>query len=180
MRWLLFPFTLPWTLTVGYGWVFLMMLIGAAKIPRFDFGYGVLTAEWKNWAAKIWGYSTTLGRGIIYQPDIRDEINGPSNMIERHEDVHVRQVEDLMVLSFVIGLIIYLITGNWLLGLLIWWSGGTWQLVDFFTAAIRFGWKNFYKDSEHERSAYAQCDLIRDAGMSWSELRTKERSESHS
>jgi len=55
MSWILYCVTLPYTILVGYGWILLMMCIGTAKSPKFDVGYGVLTAEWRDWAADLWG-----------------------------------------------------------------------------------------------------------------------------
>jgi len=159
MRWILFLITLPWTLTVGYSWVILAVLGGAARAPKFDHGHGVLTAEWREWAAKYWGYSTTLGRGIIYQPGARDDIYGPSNSTEEHEDIHIYQNEDMMVLSLIIGLVVGSVTSNWVLAGAIYWSGGLWQLPNFLTAVLRHGPKYYYWGSEHERSAYAQTDV---------------------
>jgi hypothetical protein len=159
MRWLLFLVTLPWTLTVGYGWVLLAILVGAAKAPKFDYGYGILTAEWRAWAAKYWGFTTTVGRGIICQPEVRDDVHGPSNPTEYHEDIHVYQVEDAMALSLIVGLIVGGVTGDWILAGVLWWSGGMWQIPNFLTAVLRYGPKYYYWGAEHERSAYAQTDL---------------------
>ena len=162
MNYVLFAFTAPWSVTVGWGWVLLMRLF-AAKDLRWE-GTLVLTATWRPWVLKIWKYSTTLGRGIIYQPGRRAEPSAPWTQIQDHEHVHVRQIEDLMMLSFIIGLVVALCTGHWLLGLGLWWSGGLWQLPDFVTAALRRG--NPYRSSEHECSAYAQADRGPD-GKSW-------------
>jgi hypothetical protein len=164
-RWIIFAFTLPWTLTIGYGWILLMRL-GAAHKLRWE-KTAVLTAEWKPWVVKRWHYSTTLGRGIIYQPGLRADPGTAYTRIQEHEHVHVRQIEDLMLLSFVLGLVLGLFTHDWLLGLIVWTSGGMWQLPGFVTAVLRGG--NIYRDSEHELSAYAQSDLDLDGpdGKSW-------------
>ena len=175
MSWILYCVTLPYTLLVGYGWVLLMVCIGAAKAPKFDVGYGILTAEWRSWAAKTWKFSTTLGRGIIYSPGARDDMFGPSNRTECHEIVHVRQVEDLMCLSLLVGIIVWVITSNWLLGLLIWFSGGLWMGLGYVTAALRYGIKNMYRDSEYELSAYAQTDIRPGSSHSWLYFRKKLR-----
>lgn len=173
-RYILFAFTIPWTITVGWGWVLLMCAIRAAG----DLGWetsspevGVLTAVWKPWAAARWPYSTTLGRGIIYSPGERNE---PWTRTQQHEHVHVRQVEDQMMLSFVIGLVV-LTQGSPLLGVVLWLSGGAWQLPNFLTAVLRGG--NVYRDTEHERSAYAQTDELHDGKDSWlaSWLRYRDR-----
>lgn len=167
MRWLLLVVTLPWTLTVGWGWVLVMVAIRAAGSLRFEDGL-VLTATWKPWAQRRWKYSTTLGTGIVYQPGARAERDEPWTPIQDHEHVHVRQVEDMMTLSLLVGISVLLAvglgTGSWtfaaVLGAAIWWSGGLWQAPNFLTAGLRNGWNlsGVYRGSEHELSAYAQTN----------------------
>jgi hypothetical protein len=165
MRWLLFAVTLPWTLTIGWGWVLLMTAIFACKTLRFE-PTGVLTAVWRPWAAKVWKYSTTLGTGIIYQPEVRAYQGKPWTPTQEHEHVHVRQVQDQMLLALVVGTAVLLTvgftTGRWdvgaITGAILWWSGGLWQVTNFITAGLRHGWnlRGVYRGSEHELSAYAQ------------------------
>lgn len=162
-RYLLFLFAAPWSLTVGWGWVLLLALAGAARNLRWE-PTGVLTAVWRDWAARRWRYSTTLGRGIIYQENDRAAAGEPWTSIQQHEHVHVRQVEDAMLLSLVLGAVVYGVTANLWLGLSLWWSGGGWQLPNFATAWLRGG--DPYRDSEHERAAYAETGKDAD-GVSW-------------
>lgn len=161
-KWILYALTLPYTLSVGYPWVLLMMLIGAARGPEFEQRL-VLAAEWRPWAARIWRYSTTLGRGVIYQPV-------PDPRIKQHEHVHVRQVEDQMLQSFILGLVVWGLSGSYLAGLGVWWSGGIWQLTNFLSAWLRG--MHFYRGSSHEREARALTEPMRktDAGRSWLEV----------
>lgn len=175
MRWVLFALSLPWTIVLGYPWV-LFFAIFAAKDLRFD-RYGVLTAVWRDWVVRprgkdgrpIWRYSTTLGRGIIYQPSARrSRLEDPLTETEDHELVHVRQVEDLLATSFVVGVLVAAVTGNWILGLALWASGGAWQLPHFLTSAARHGGglEGLYRQNEHERSARAQTSRWC-GGKSW-------------
>lgn len=176
MRWILFGVTLPWTVTVSWGWV-IFMRIFAARDLRWEPG-GVLTAVWRPWVTKprkngrpLWRWSTTLGRGIVYQPEARRPVpSGPPTGVELHEGVHVRQVEDLMFASLVVGAIVAAVTGNWLLGLVVWWSGGAWQAPAFVASGLRSGWtlEGVYAQSEHERSARAQTSRFAGA-PSWLE-----------
>lgn len=161
-RSLLFLAALPWTLTVGWGWVLLARVLGIATDLRWE-GLGVLTAVWRPWVTKLWTFSTTLGRGIIYVPTRRAQPGWPWTRIQHHEHVHVRQVEDLMLLSLCVGTCVALASGSWLAGLAIWWSGGAWQLPNFVAALLRGG--SPYRDAEHERSAYAQTDDLAGGGM---------------
>lgn len=175
-RWVLYGLTLPWTLTVGYGWVILMCLILAAEWESLRFqGTAVLTTQWRKWASKRWNYSTTLGRGVIYHPDHVDDDSAIDTRLERHEHVHVRQIEDLMLLSFVIGAVVAALTQVWWHGLIVWWSGGAWQLPNFVAAWLR-GW-DVYRDTEHERSAYSRTDVImqRHVGTTWEQVRREKR-----
>ena len=88
--------------------------------------------------------------------------------IQHHEHVHVRQVEDRMLLSLGVGLVVAFTTGDWWLGLALWASGGAWQIPNFVTAVLRYGLKGVYLGTEHELSAYAQTDA-RTGGKSWLE-----------
>ena len=162
-KWVLFAFTAPWSV---FAWTLgcLSVGLGLAHKPRFE-GAAILTLEWRKWVTRWWHYSTTVGRVVWFQPDARDAAVELDERLERHERTHVRQVEDLMLLSFAIGLVVAL-SGNPWLGLGLWFSGGAWQLPNFVTAMLRFGWGRGYRDSEHERSAYAQCDLWPN-GESW-------------
>jgi len=166
-RWTLFGVMLPWTLTVSWPWVLLMVVIRAAGRLRFE-EYGTLTATWKPLAAKLWRYSTTLGRGIVYQDTATDDLPGPSTRTEHHEVVHVRQAEDMMVTSFLVGVAVLLAVGlgtrAWPLaaglGAGLWWSGGAWQLAGILASLLRHGANadGLYWSTEHERSARAQTE----------------------
>ena len=188
MKWVLFAFTLPWTLLT---WLLgaLSLILFVAKKPRFE-GAAILTLEFREWFARgrdgkgLWRYSTTLGRTIWWQPGSRDAKVELDERIERHERIHVRQIEDLMMLSFMVGAgaaIPMWVAGNtaggFALWFCIWFSGGLWQLPNFLTAMMRFGPKNGYRDSEHERSAYSRTDLIEQAhvGKSWCTIRQEAR-----
>tara|TARA_R100000656_G_scaffold104176_1_gene76182 strand:+ start:222580 stop:223212 length:633 start_codon:yes stop_codon:yes gene_type:complete len=196
--WIRFAFTAPWAL-VGWLWVVVMcFVVWAADFKKLRFeGAGILTAEWRPWAARFWPFSTTIGRGIIFFPGARDASDEMDERLERHERIHIWQVEDLMLLSFIIGLVVSFCTGDFLLGFFLWWSGGLWQLPNFATALLRFGhtlrwptegkWHEklagflkdlflgvAYRDSEHERSAYAQTSLWPN-GQSWFEAREGQR-----
>lgn len=192
LAWVRFAFTAPWSL-VGWLWCVLACLFQFADLKKMRFeGAGVLTSEWKPWFAKLYPFSTTLGRAIIFSPGVRENAR-----VRRHEQIHMDQVEDLMLLSFLVGLVVGLCTGNWLLAFLLWFSGGAWQLPNFLMALLRYGhlvtWpkegfffgrlKKFlsnlfmgvaYRDSEHERSAYAQTDTGPD-GLSWDDRREQIR-----
>lgn len=82
--------------------------------------------------------------------------------------VHVRQVEDMMVLSLLVATAVLAWTGDPWLPLIIWASGGLWQVTNFLTATMRHGTKDmaYYRLSEHEKSAYAQTDEW-SKGTSW-------------
>ncbi|MGW8177452.1 MAG: hypothetical protein ACWGQW_01430 [bacterium] len=162
-NWVLFAFTAPYGVIVGWGIVLLAIVLFFAHKPKLA-PYGTLTAQWRPWWAAKWKYSTTFGRAIIYHPRIADgtpEII--DHRVEKHEMVHVRQVEDRMLLAFLVGLVVFLVTGNWILGLALWVSGGVWQAPNFVTAVLRGG--HIYRDTEHERSAYAQ--VSEQHGKSW-------------
>jgi hypothetical protein len=163
--WLLFVPTLPWSLTV-WGLGLLSVVLGLANGIRWK-PAGWMTLVWRPVVASRWHFSTTLGRVTWFHPDHHD-IGTPGGLrILRHEAVHVRQVEDAMLLSILVGLGAWAWSGSWGLGLVIWASGGAWQLPGFLTAAIRYGWKGIYRDHEAERAAYSQTDYWPGGSSYW-------------
>lgn len=143
------------------GWLFplLMLMTGAAHRLHF-LDNAVLAAYWRPWVTKFWKYSTTFSRGMVLQPCV-----SPRTL--RHELVHVRQAEDGVLLALVIGILVSLVELDpwWAL---MWPSGIAWQLPNFLGALLRKG--HLYRDTEHERSAYAQTDEHHTTGRSWLEV----------
>ncbi len=180
---------LPFTLTVSYPAVLLACALGLAHKLSWQ-PEGVLTATWRPSFAKHWPYSTTLGYAMIFHPSAdRGDLDVTDTRVEKHERVHTFQIQDQMVLSLLFGGAFLLLWGGPYIALGIWWSGGTWQLTNFLTAILRHGpaapnpkepkslltryIDNAYRQSEHERSAYAQTDLITQVAgskASWNEL----------
>jgi hypothetical protein len=178
------------TLPAFMGWLFpVLSLLGLAKEPHF-LGDGVLAAIWRPWVLKPravlqkikwpfgrmfdeqgiatydptlsvarnwWKYSVTLSRGMVLQPDV-------STQLLQHEKIHVRQVEDRLLLALSLGVTASLAESDpwWLL---LWVSGVTWQLPNFLGAVLRRG--HIYRDTEHERSAYAQTDMHHVKDKNW-------------
>lgn len=188
--------TAPWTLIVGWPWVLFMRAITACRDLRWEEN-GILTAEWSEWVVRprkwrgvyrnpdgtpmrrgggyeyraLWDYSTTIGRGIVFQPGSRRaRLGDPLTRTERHERVHVRQTEDLMLTSLLVALGTFCYQRDLWLSAFVWFSGGFWQAGNFLTAVLRGG--DAYRDSEHERGAYAQTDILAGGG-SWLEMREK-------
>ena len=189
--WVLFVVALP-AVVVGYVWMLLLCTFRVAEWSSLRFqGAGVLTGRTRAKVAKKWGYSTTAGRGILYHPHAYDETPEIDNRTERHEFVHIKQFEDDTFAAFFAGLLVAAL-GWWLLDYtamqgfatwtIIWCHGVARMLTNFVTAVLRYGWKGIYRDTEHERSAYAQTDLIRLLAAhgpygSWDEMRDKVREE---
>lgn len=127
---------------------------------------------------------------IFHPASDRGDLDEVDTRIEKHERVHTFQLQDMMVLSLVLGLIDLAVTGDPWYALAKWWAGGLFQLPNFLTSVLRHGAKahrvddlrkswlkrlkeNAYRQSEHERSAYAQTDMITQLGsrtVSWREL----------
>jgi len=114
-------------------------------------------------ARNLWRYSTTIARGMIFQPNL-------SPRTIQHEYVHVRQAEDRVLLAFVVSLVVAFVELE-PLWLILWITGIAWQLPNFLTAVMRGG--HVYRGAdgrigpEHERSAYAQTDTHHVKGVSW-------------
>jgi len=162
-RWLLYPFCLPWALTMSYPGVYLMVLLRLAKNPEWK-SFGVLVATWSDWVCSWWRYSTTMGSAVIFNKEHRGV-----RQIEQHEGVHVRQYEDNCFIGFLIAALhVFVFHGHWAAGLFIWWSAGSWQLISYLTAGFRwgFGQRTMYYGAEHERAAYAETVSVGD-GKLW-------------
>lgn len=171
-RILLFVISAPYGIGVGWLWILVLMAFGFARKPKFETGL-VLTAEWRDWFAKKWKFSTTIGRAIVYHPSRRDD--DPSvvdSRLERHERKHVWQIEDLMLLSFVISICLFITGVDLEICVALYVSGGVWQVTNFLASGLRYGFtiQKMYRGSEHERSAYAQTDLCIKLGRPWEEL----------
>jgi len=163
-KWILFAITAPYGVVVGWSIILLAKIFFFAENLHFG-PYGILLAQWKPWFASKWKYSTAFGRGVVFHPKVIGKDNSIYHRIWQHEMIHIKQIESLMMLSCIIGTIVGVITGNYLLGLGIWISGGIWQLSNFMTAVLTGG--HIYRDAEHERSAYAQTSTFRNSGKTW-------------
>ncbi len=193
-NWILFAFTAQHALISYLIGLLLFVTFFAHKI-RFEQA-GVMTMEWREWFATgrdgkgPYQYSTTILRLIVWNPGARDDAEELDDRVERHETVHLRQFEDAAVQGFVLGLA--LATAQWTFGWYAeaWQPALVWELVwlamplmafaNWITAVMRFGvapkregrsWFDrifdvAYRDSEHERSAYAQTDRWPN-GESW-------------
>lgn len=168
-RWILLVLSLP----IMVGWLFPLIacLFGLASFRELRLEPTlVLSTVWRPWAAKLWGASTTLGRGIVYSPGFRDESKRANTRIERHEHVHVRQFEDASIAALFVGILalFWPLAWKWLV---LWLATPIIIFVtQWLTAFARGG--SPYLDAEFERSAYAQTKLCNNA--SWLEQREKE------
>lgn len=200
MAWIRFAFMVGWALL---GWLYValacVLFLADIKSIRFE-SHAIVTAKWRPWFAKVYPFSTTLGRGIVFYPGVRDAEKPLDDRVERHERVHVWQMEDISFRFLLVGLLVGLVTDDWLLGLFLWLSAPAWLVTNFVMALLRFshnaewpkdeglsGWKRFtkfakhlaidiaYRDSDHERSAYAQTATM--GGDSWWQFRERQRAE---
>lgn len=139
------------TFVIGYAYVGLACLLGLAHKPRIR-GRAMPVAIWRPWWAKIWRYSTTVGRGMCLHP----RHDGFARIWD-HECVHVRQHEDLAAMGA--GALVWFgLHGDWWLGVQAWHLSQAGSLFGLLMAGLRQGWANAYRESEHERAAYEQTD----------------------
>jgi hypothetical protein len=169
---LLFLATLPWFASVALPGVLLLYALGLVDKLEVDRRHAILFADISPRGARLWHYSTTIGRLVLMHPHARRSLD--VERVLEHERVHVRQHEDLALIAALIGALIAALTGHHALGLAVWWSAGLWQLPMYLTAALRYGSRNAYLDAEHERAAYAQTDLER-GRESWLSRRERTR-----
>jgi hypothetical protein len=134
------------------------------------FAEGMLVFEWHEWFDRRWPFTTCILYLFGGSPFAS---HNPSTWF--HEvGVHVKQFEELAVISTLVALGVYFATGSWVTALVIWGTGGPlWLLPGFLTAARyrsawkELGWKTrygLYMFSWHERDAYAQTDVFRRNG----------------
>jgi len=128
---------------------------------------GVLMTVWR----KDFSYSTTLGRGIVFSNKLDER---KAERIAAHERVHIRQFEDYCLYGLLTSAVVAIFGGGWL-SLLLWPFGMFLLLMNFVSAILRFGVKGLYRDSEHERSAYAQTDYFNSEFEMWEDSRNSER-----
>lgn len=149
-----FAISIP-TYVAGFGYVGLMLALGFAHKPRIR-GRAMPVAVWRPWWAKIWRYSTTVGRGMCLHPRHVDGGDDDARIWD-HERVHVRQHEDLAAMGAG-ALALFALQGDWWLGVQAWHLSQAGSLFSLLMAGLRLGWANAYREAEHERAAYSQTD----------------------
>ena len=156
-----------------YGWLLgvLLLVFWVAKAPRLESGL-TLSVVWRDWFARRWQYSTALPGLVGYQPGRRSELGEEPTRTERHENVHKRQIQDCCAYGLLLGTVLVIFYGSALAGYLAWVTSPVMLLTNILTSGIRYGWKHAYRQSEHERSAYAQTDRPARSIQSWDERRS--------
>lgn len=119
--------------------------------PEFQKEYGT----WLTWGG------TTLGHGGFYGPG-RSQGSGIDTVVEYHEHIHVEQAEVSMLITFIIGLFIFMyllmlenVHNALIAGILVWISGCFLFAAGGWVTAW-FRGEDPYMGSQHEESAYAQ------------------------
>jgi hypothetical protein len=156
-NWILFLCSLQ-SVLLGHLYVGAALLFRFAEKPAYEPGL-VLTAQWRPWMDRKWKYSTTIGRGIIYKPDRRDEPDKINTTLERHERKHIWQQEDMCFLATLIGGSVAA-TGEWIIGLIVWASAILWLAVNFITAGLRFhdfSYEALYRNANVPRTRKQIC-----------------------
>lgn len=111
----------------------------------------------KDGTWQTWG-GTTLGHAIFYGPGRTlggaPEFYGP---LQRHEHVHVEQLEVIMLHAFIVGTSAWLAGADWWIGAAIWATGYLLMGATGWLVAWLRG-EDPYRGATHEESAYAQTD----------------------
>jgi hypothetical protein len=179
--WTTFILTLPAS-ALGYAWFAVCLGLFLAERPQ-HVDYGIVRAQWRPWFARLWRFSTTIGRAMIFHPGHLDHEG-----LEAHEQVHIRQFEDaaLMGMLIMVGIVWVDPSAYWA-ALAMWALSPVIKVMHFVGAMLRgegraasreargFGkpiawFMGVYRGSEHERSAYAQTDPRGPNGESWLDL----------
>jgi hypothetical protein len=135
------------------------------------FREGMLVVDWYEWFDRRWPFTTCIAYIFGGSPFAAENRSTWFHEVE----VHVKQYEDLAVLSTIIAVGVYFATGSWITALVIWGTGGPMWVLPFFLTAFRhrqagkeLGWKTWkimYMFSWHEKDAYAETEaFIRNGG----------------
>ncbi len=110
----------------------------------------VIKPRWyTNWWLERWN-GGTLGHAIVYgNAQFRD------TPLEYHEGVHVEQYEASMLMGFFIGAIVAAVTGNYILGCIIWTTAGAVSYVVAGLVSLLLN-KEFYRGNHLEEAARAK------------------------
>ncbi len=162
-----------WLLPLTFQLVLQSVVLALLSLPLWSnpfFREGILVVRWREWFDDRWNYTTCLA----FVMGVSDySVDRPDTWF--HETgVHVKQYEDLAVLSTIIAASIFAFV-PWQVALVVWATGGPLWLLPNYLTALRFrkagkelGWSignTIYMMSEHERSAYAQTEVfIRNGG----------------
>lgn len=161
LRYLIAAPTFLWGVLYVYGAVLLRFAEGVKwEAPA------LVTARWRPCWARRWRWSSTVGRGIIYHPNLFTPVYADGKaagyseqpterytVLKGHEETHVRQHEDLC-LHGLVGALVALLWLEPVLALLLWVLAPLTTVLNYAMAWLRGG--DPYRDAEHERAAYAQ------------------------
>lgn len=150
------------------GYLFLFLSLALLVAHKTNLSLTRPTAQWRPWFGKRWKYSTTLGICTVFNAEHLENVR-----LHQHELVHVRQFGDdalffvllagWEVLAFFSPLWFRMVLTVPVVWLLLY-------VAKFLGAWLRHG--HVYRDSEHERSAYAQTDLWSGSDTSWLDSHT--------
>lgn len=151
---LTFVWTGVWDLIL---WVFILLfrVIGGCDLHWVNgLWCDIRPGTWldKTWARKF--AAITLGHGGLGRKGI---FGGPGidTDTEFHEHVHVEQFEAAMLLSFVVGIVMFASGSEWWVSALVWNLGGALA----YCASLLQAWlrgESPYRGSHLEESAYSQ------------------------
>ncbi len=160
----MFFFTIPYSITVGWAWPYLMIALFLAEKPGLENGL-VVTAQWRPWFAKRFPFSMAIGRGVVYHPapGIRGGMLTPTQT-QFHEHVHIRQIEDMMLVGFLVAAAVLTVTAlaghaEYRLAALLWFTSAEWRLLSYVASFLRG--ERLYEDAEPEKSARAQSEHLK-------------------
>jgi len=109
-----------------------------------------------SWLERHWKYSTTLGHGIIYRPDVRCPETGNKNWwpIQVHEHVHVEQMEAAALSFSIVAAVTAFITWSIWPFVFVWAPFNIYFHVGVWGAALLRG-EHPYKGAHTEEAAYS-------------------------
>ena len=154
MKAILFLVMLP-TVIVSWAILAASLVLRITHRPRFE-RFFVLTAE----ARTKRRFSVTLGRAIIYAPGHSNHTAAVDVSVERHEHVHVRQAEDEAMKGLLVGVAVWLLSGLWWLGALVWALAPALLFVHNLTGGMRHGMAGVYRERISDERLRAVTDCV--------------------
>jgi len=141
-----------WDIPVWILTLLLCLLIW--RLPRWQ--NGCLACEMRDtWLTGWWlkrFSGGAAGHSVFYKPGALDTIEVDTPLEYHETEGHVDQFEAAMWMGFITGFVVTVVTGNWILGLVLWGTASPFAYVCGGLVSLGRG-KSFYRGNHLEEGA---------------------------